>query len=78
VGGEGILHDQHAGQVHVINASAARVWELCESRPTLAELTASLAAAYDMPVDHVRADVAAIVDDFLAKGLLEGPASPTE
>jgi PqqD family protein of HPr-rel-A system len=71
VGAEGILHDENGGQVHVLNASATRVWELCAERLTLSELIASLAQTYELPAAAVRDDVLAIIRDFLARGLIE-------
>lgn len=73
VGAEGILHDENGGQVHVLNASATRVWDLCADRPTVSELIASLAQTYELPAEAVRDDVLAIISDFLARGLLEPP-----
>ncbi len=71
VGAEGILHDENGGQVHVLNASATRVWELCAAGPTVKEVIASLAQSYELPPEAVRDDVLAIINDFRARGLLE-------
>jgi PqqD family protein of HPr-rel-A system len=69
VGREAILHDGRNGQAHVINASAARVWELCDGRSFDALLTA-FAEPYGMTPDAVRADVEAVLARFEALGLL--------
>ncbi len=45
VGREAILHDGRNGQAHVINGSAAQLWELCDGRP-LDELVAAFGALY--------------------------------
>jgi PqqD family protein of HPr-rel-A system len=76
VGGEGILHDERSGQVHILNASATRVWDLCAGRPTVSELVADLARSYGMPVDAVREDVLALLADLRTRGLLESPEHP--
>ena len=71
VGGDGILHDEAGDEVHVLNASAARVWELCARRPTVSELIAALAESYRMSADAVRDDVLALLVDLHARGLVE-------
>ncbi len=70
VGREAILHDARNGQAHVINASAARVWELCDGRP-FDDLVAAFAEPYDMPPETVRGDVQQVLDGFRRLGLLE-------
>ncbi len=74
VGAEGILHDENGRQIHVLNASATRVWDLCVDRPTVSALIASLAQTYALPAEAVRDDVLAIVSEFRARGLLEPSA----
>ena len=69
VGPEAILHDTRNGQAHVINASAARVWELCDGRP-IDELLAAFAEPYSLAPDAVRADVERVLAGFRELGLL--------
>lgn len=69
VGREAILHDARSGQAHVINASAARVWELCDGRPTDA-LLAAFAEPYGLEPEAVRADVERVLAGFRELGLL--------
>jgi PqqD family protein of HPr-rel-A system len=64
VGGEAILYDRRNGRAHVINSSAARIWELCDGRATVEEITGAFAAAYALPASDVRADVASILTTF--------------
>ena len=71
VGREAILHDAHAGQAHVINASAARVWELCDGRP-FDELLTAFAEPYGMAAEDVRGDVEQVLSGFRDLGLLDG------
>lgn len=76
VQGEAILYDSRRGEVHVVNASAGRLWDLCERRPTISELTTALAESYDLPADAVRDDVLAVLEQFLDKELIELTAGP--
>jgi hypothetical protein len=64
VGQEAILYDRRNGRAHVINNSAARLWELCDGRATVDEIAGAFAGAYAMPVSEVHADVVAMLATF--------------
>jgi PqqD family protein of HPr-rel-A system len=69
VGPEAILHDALSGQAHVINASAARVWELCDGRP-MDDLLTAFAEPYGLAPEAVRDDVERVLAGFRELGLL--------
>ena len=69
VGKEAILHDGRNGQAHVINATAAQLWELCDGRP-LDDLVAAFAALYGREPQTVAEDVRRTLARFEALGLL--------
>lgn len=69
VGREAILHDVVGGRAHVINASAARVWELCDGR-SLDDLLVAFAEPYGRAPDEVRADVERVIAGFRRLGVL--------
>ncbi len=69
VGREAILHDGRNGKAHVINGSAAQLWELCDGRP-LDELVAAFAALYAPAPETVEGDVRKTLASFEAMGLL--------
>lgn len=73
VGREAILHDAAAGRAHVINASAARVWELCDGR-SMDDLVRTFAEPYGRMPDEVRPDVERVIEGFRQLGLLFEPA----
>lgn len=70
VGHEAILHDRRQGRAHVINASAARIWELCDGHSTQDQIAEAFAAHYDMPATAVQSDVATILATFRELGVL--------
>ena len=70
VGREAILHDPVAAKTHVVNATAARVWELCDGRPMSAVID-EFAAGFGRLPDELRPDVERIVGHFARLGLLE-------
>jgi hypothetical protein len=70
VGAEAILLDQPAGKAHVVNGSAARLWDLLGAARSRESLMVAFAATYTLPADAVRADVEQTLDGFAALGLL--------
>jgi hypothetical protein len=64
VGQEAILHDRRNGRAHVINESAAQIWELCDGQHTRDQIVSAFAAAYALPAADVRADVEYILAKF--------------
>jgi len=71
VGQEAILHDRRNGRAHVINESAAQIWDLCDGRNTLDQIVLAFAAAYELPALDVRKDVQYILAKFRELRVLE-------
>jgi hypothetical protein len=71
VGNEAILHDRRNGRAHVINESAAQIWELCDGRNSFDQVVMAFAASYQLPAPDVRADVQYIVTKFRELRVLE-------
>ena len=64
VGAEAILYDRRNGRAHVINNSAARIWDLCDGHTNVEQITGAFAAVYDLPSSEVHDDVLAILATF--------------
>jgi PqqD family protein of HPr-rel-A system len=64
VGSEAILYDRRNGRAHVINNSAARIWELCDGQANVEQIAGAFAASYAMPTSEVYDDVLAILATF--------------
>lgn len=64
VGSQAILYDQPNGRAHVINRSAAQIWELCNGQSTADDICVALATFYHMPAADVQADVHTILATF--------------
>ena len=71
VGQEAILHDRRNGRAHVINESAAQIWELCDGQHTLDQIVSTFAATYALPTVDVQADVQNIIAKFHELRVLE-------
>ncbi|HVV49133.1 MAG TPA: PqqD family protein [Polyangia bacterium] len=69
---ETIVVDPRTREVHLLNDTAARVWELLASAQSVDALTAALGEEYDAPADELRAGVEELLAGFSAKGLLAG------
>jgi PqqD family protein of HPr-rel-A system len=67
---ETIVVDPASRQVHLLNETAGRVWELCASPRSLEELVAALVEEYDAPAEEVRAAVTELLADLGEKRIL--------
>ncbi len=62
--------DPRRREVHLLNETAARIWELLASPRSLDELTATLGDEYDVGEAELREAVPECVDGLTSKGLL--------
>ncbi|HEY6477862.1 MAG TPA: HPr-rel-A system PqqD family peptide chaperone [Polyangia bacterium] len=69
---ETIVVDPKTREVHLLNDTAARVWELLASAQSVDALTAALGEEYDAPADELRAGVEELLHGLRDKGLLAG------
>lgn len=76
VGSEGLLYDERHGRVHVLNQTATWVWDHCTEELDVGQLTARFAESCDTDPPQVAGDVARLLDDLLAKGLIERASAP--
>jgi coenzyme PQQ synthesis protein D (PqqD) len=67
---ETIVLDPRRREVHLLNETAARIWELLASPSSLDELTARLGNEYDVGEAELRAAVVECIDGLTSKGLL--------
>lgn len=72
-GDEAVLVDTSTGQVHVVNATAARALELCRSgqETTVGSLRAAIADEYEVPEFEVETDLLSLLETFHALDLIE-------
>ncbi len=72
MGRETLLQDSRGRAVHVLNETASLVWSLCDGQHSLAGIEAAVRARFAVATGaDVRADVAAIVQQFAGQGLLQ-------
>lgn len=71
LGDEWMLYDPESGVVHVINATAQSVWDLCDGDHGPDEIVHSLRDIFEVPDGTpVRKEIDDIIEAFLDKGLL--------
>ena len=66
--GEAVIH--RAGRVHALDPVATLVWRCCDGDASVDQIAAELADVFAMPRATVTRDVATVVDELAALGLL--------
>ncbi len=68
---ECILYDTGKGSIHVLNALAEFVWNLCDGSHSLDAIVERVCETYEVPVGRdVRKDVEEVLASFTGKGIL--------
>jgi len=71
LGDEWMLYDPESCVVHVINATAESVWDLCDGNRGLDEIATSLRDTFEVPDGTpMKKDIDEIIQAFFEKGLL--------
>jgi len=70
-GDEALLVDERAGQVHVVNRPAAKVWELLGGNRTDSDIAHAIASWYGIDRSIAKNDVEAILANFARLDLFE-------
>lgn len=70
VGDDTVLHDERAGKLHVINASAAWIWDQLDGAASVDDIGDRLAQRFGIEPAAARRDVERIARSFDELGLL--------
>ena len=73
---EGIVFDEFRQEVLALNTAAAAIWCLMEQGSDKAETESTLRAMFDLDTEQARSFTAAALEDWAARGLLEGTPRP--
>jgi len=68
--GELVIFDPESDRAHLLNRTAAAVWDLADGTTPLAAIAAELATASGLDADRARTDAVAAVEHLAAAGLL--------
>ena len=58
--------------IHVLNKTAARIWELCDGANDPDDITTALCERFDAPREQIAADVTETMGRFAYRGILRG------
>ena len=72
---ETIVVDPRRREVHLLNETAARIWELLASPRSIDDLLATLGEEYDVAAAELREGVQECIDGLTSKGLLVSVAT---
>ena len=72
IDGEGVLLDERADRLHLLNHTAILLWQLYDGTVTLAELATEIAEEMPADRDAVLSDVIAITTHLADEELLDG------
>ncbi len=67
---EVLVVDPKTREVHLLNVTATRIWDLLETPRTHDELLAALTEEFDATPETLRADVDALLSELGQKGLV--------
>ena len=69
--GEIMLYDETADRVHMLNATAAAIWELCDGQTDEPEMVAAICQLTGLPVEVIEEDVSRLLAEFAKAGLVD-------
>ncbi len=70
IGDEIVVITEGGTSTHVLNKTAAAIWDLCDGEHSLDEIAARLSERFEVTFDEVRGDTEEIIDRLIGIGLL--------
>ncbi len=71
IGDERLFYDPETGAVHVTNATAEFVWDMCDGQHSLDDMERHLAQVYEVPGEaNLRTDLETVIQAFADGGML--------
>jgi PqqD family protein of HPr-rel-A system len=67
---ENVVFDPSTGAVHILNATALAIWELCDGETLTEEMVEAICGLSGLPRDVVEEDVERILGEFKQAGIL--------
>jgi hypothetical protein len=71
LGGEAAILNARTGMYYGLDAVGARVWSLIQQPRTVQNVREALLSEYDVDPDRCECDLLALLNQFLAEGLIE-------
>jgi len=71
IGEETLLYGANAEAVHILNPTAKLIWDLCDGKHTIADITQEILDTFSgIEADHANNDVQQTLTVFLEKNLI--------
>lgn len=71
-----ILYNHDSSLVHHLNPSASIIWQLCDGEASVEELGKEVAEEYGLDVAKTRQELATLLSELDALGLVEDASGP--
>ena len=72
VEGELLVLDHRSERVHQLNVTAVYIWDQCDGKTSIADITQAIATEYGLDTRPAEADVVRTIAQFQELDLLEG------
>ena len=70
IGEEVVVIKDDGLSTHVLNKTAAFIWETCNSGHSVEEITSKVCECFEVSSEHARTDVIEIIDKFIQAGIM--------
>jgi len=70
IGSETVVIKDNGLSTHVLNKTAAYIWEMCDGTCSVDDITGKICERYEVDSDQANVDVRATIDQLLEIGLL--------
>jgi hypothetical protein len=75
IGDEIVIITSDGLATHILNKTAARIWELCDGELGATEIVERLCKQFDVPDEQAKTDVNEVIGQLLNLGLIKGMAA---
>jgi GGDEF domain-containing protein len=77
VGDEMVVLKFNADFAHVLNTTAAAIWELCDGKHSLDEIANRICERFEVSFEQAREDIEQIIGRFIKVGIVNGSVAPS-
>ncbi|MBN1191426.1 MAG: PqqD family protein [Dehalococcoidales bacterium] len=71
IGDEVVIITSDGLSTHILNKTAARIWELCDGSHDVPDIADSLCQQFEVLTDQARTDVVHVIEQLLHLGLIK-------
>jgi len=71
IGDDVVIIKDDGQATHVLNKTAAYIWELCDGKSGIDDIAASLCERYDVSPEEARADTRATIENLTKAGIIK-------